>query len=86
MQVKISGIVCPECSWRDDDVQFSEYPNYLNKTCPHCQYGNLLTDQEYKSCLIIYKAVNRYNKIANILKWVNPIYYYKLIKNKLCKN
>ena len=82
MPVKISGIVCPECKWRDDTVEFSEYPSYLNKVCSHCQYGILLTTEEYSQCLRIIQAVERYENFVEKMKWLNPINLIKRFKNK----
>lgn len=78
MELNISGLKCDHCDYRDDDVQFSEYKNSINKPCPKC--GNsLLTEQEYKDCLKIYKAVGVADKIGNVLKWINPFHYWRLI-------
>ena len=79
-EFKISGIKCdtPHCNWRDDDVQFADYPQFIDKPCPVCN-SNLLTEQDYIKCLKMYRIVDRANKISNMLKWLNPKHYYRLI-------
>lgn len=49
--VKIKGIKCdnPKCSYRDNSVEFDDYPNWVNKPCPLCGC-NLLTEKDYKFC------------------------------------
>lgn len=80
VEIKISGIKCdtPHCNYKDDDVKFEDYSNYINKKCPICN-SNLLTEEEYKECLKMYKATKIANKILNVLKWFNPFYYIRLI-------
>lgn len=80
---KISGIQCDteHCNYRNDLIQFEEYSNYLNSKCPVCG-SNLLTQEDYNRCLFMYKLVNNINKIGNVLKWFNPVYYYRLITGK----
>lgn len=78
MEVNITGLKCDYCAYRDDAVQFSEYEASIGKPCPEC--GNsLLTEKEYRSCLRIYKAVEIGNKIGKVLRWINPLYYYRLV-------
>lgn len=50
--IKISGIKCDneQCDYRDDSVEFKDYPNWLNKACPKCGQ-NLLTQEEYDACI-----------------------------------
>ena len=74
----ISGIKCDHCYYRDDDVQFSEYPEFINKPCPLCKHS-LLTQKDYNECLSQYRLVARINKIGNILRWINPFYYWRLV-------
>ena len=63
----IQGIKCdnPDCTFKDISVPFTDYQNYVNKPCPECGM-NLLTEEDYKTCLLI----KRYTELAN-----------KLIKN-----
>ena len=78
MEVKINGIKCDCCDWRDDTIVFDEYKKFINIDCPNCG-SILLTKKEYNECLRIYKYVKYYNKLSNIFKWINPMYYYRLI-------
>ncbi len=78
MEVKISGLKCDHCNYRDDGVLFSEYKDSINKSCPKCG-ESLLTEKEYNDCLKYYKGVEIINKISNITKWLNPFYYWRLI-------
>ena len=82
MELVISGIKCdtPHCNYREDDVTFEQYPNYINKPCPICS-GNLLTQKDYDSCVKTYKIV----KVLNILKWINPFFYIGSIYRFLFK-
>lgn len=78
MELNISGLKCDNCDYRDDSIKFADYKNYINKPCP--EYGsNLLTQKEYNECIKYYNWVEMANKIGNILKWFNPLYYWRLI-------
>ncbi len=80
MELIISGLKCdtPHCNYRDDSVKFEDYPKHINSKCPICQ-SNLLTEQEYITCLRYYKSVEIMNKLENIFKWLNPMHYYRLM-------
>ena len=80
MEVNISGLKCDNtsCGYRNDDIEFKDYPAYINSKCPKC--GEIwLTEKEYKDCLKIYTAVSWINKIGRVTRWINPMYYYRLI-------
>ncbi|WP_097005268.1 hypothetical protein [Lacrimispora amygdalina] len=73
---KMGGIKCdnPNCNYKDDTVQASEYPSYLNKPCPICG-SNLLTEADFKSFIKIMKVINKINSFGNklpkfIQKWL----------------
>ena len=78
MDLEISGLKCDFCDYRDDDVKFFEYKDSIGKKCPKCG-SNLLTEKEYNDCLLMYKKVEQIKKIFNVLKWLNPMQYYRLI-------
>lgn len=81
IELEISGIKCDVCAYRDDTIEFKDYATFVNKPCPDCE-SNLLTTKEYNDCLRMYRVVNIINKIRNITKWINPLYYFrKLTKN-----
>ena len=78
MDVIISGIKCDHCHYRDDDVQFSEYEQYINKPCPLCG-RSLLTQKEYDDCILIYKRVEYLKRLSHKLRWFNPFHYWRLV-------
>lgn len=74
MELEITGIKCDtkHCNYRDDSVQFVDYPKWIDRPCPVCS-GNLLTQKDYKSCLNTLKIV----RVITVLRWVNPFFYLK---------
>lgn len=78
MEASFTGLKCDHCKYRDDTVQFSEYKDRINSECPECG-ENLLTQEDYDNCLKMYRLVEKANKIGNILKWLNPFHYWRLI-------
>jgi len=59
----VSGIKCdkPLCDYRDDDVAFEEYGEWVNKPCPKCQ-SNLLTKRDYFGVRMAMKLFNLAHK------------------------
>jgi len=82
-EFKISGLQCdtPHCNYKNDTIQFEDYPKYINVKCPVCG-SSLLTEQDYQRCVFMYAFVDKANKIANFFKWFNPMFYYRLITKK----
>ena len=78
MEVNISGLKCDHCEYRDDNIKFSEYFYYIDRPCPDCG-ESLLTEAEFQDCLKIYAKVTTYNKIMRVLRWLNPIHYWRLV-------
>ena len=79
MELKISGLKCDKCNYRDDDIKFDDYIKYINITrCPLCN-ELLLNQKDYDKYLKILSWVDKVNKINNILRWINPFHYYRLI-------
>ena len=74
----ISGIKCdnPECSYRDDEVKYEDYINWVNKPCPECG-SNLLTESDYHVVLKMVKAVNFINRLVTM---VTPSFLRKRVK------
>lgn len=85
MELNYTGLKCDHCSYRDDSIEFKDYINNINKPCPDCGH-NLLTQQEYNSCLKNVNIVKNINIILNIFKWINPLYYIKLLFGKKYQN
>jgi hypothetical protein len=81
LAIKISGLKCDLCEYRNNSILFSDYINHINSECPKCK-NILLTHEEYNECLLYYKIINFINIILNIFKWISPMYYYNLISNK----
>lgn len=71
----ISGIKCDYCDYRKDDVNFKEYPEYINKECPKCGH-NLLTEQDYNKCRYYLGGLFLYNVI------VFPVHFVKYVFSK----
>ena len=78
MEVNITGLKCDNCDYRDDEVQFSEYKESIGKPCPRCG-ESLLTEEDYQQCVRYYKVVDAINKIEDVLKWLNPLHYWRLV-------
>jgi predicted nucleic-acid-binding Zn-ribbon protein len=69
--VRFGGIKCDNCDYRIE-IPFSEYPKWVNKSCPKCG-ENLLTERDYKDTVRIYKVFN--NPIVKFL--LQPFYSEK---------
>ena len=59
------GIKCdnPECEFVDNTVKFEQYPQYINKGCPHCG-DNLLTKADYENAVALRSVANLINKFS----------------------
>lgn len=78
MQLNIYGLQCDHCEWRDDEVPFSDYESSIGRPCPVCG-SNLLTKQVYDNCLKWMRWVGNINKMLSWFRWLNPLYYWRLI-------
>lgn len=65
----VSGIKCDTrgCGWRDDEVRFEDYPQWVNRRCPRCG-GNLLTEADMATCLRVKRSVDQINVLCN--RWL----------------
>lgn len=81
--IEITGIKCdtPHCNYRDDNVQFEDFPKWINKRCPVCG-RNLLTQQEYDKCIKLYDTFEKIEKWAHKLRWFNPMFYYNRLTGR----
>lgn len=64
MDIEIGGIKCDAhgCGYRDDDVKFADYAQYIDRPCPKCG-SNLLTKEAMAD-------VNKYIALAKFVnKW-----------------
>jgi len=78
MNLKITGIKCDVCDWRDDSVRLEDYPKYVNAECPKCGQ-NLLTVEDYKNVQRLVKIAS--NPMIRFIEWV----YLKLGLTKMKK-
>lgn len=48
IEYHVKGIQCdnPDCDYVNEEVQYEDYPEWLNKPCPECG-ENLLTEEDY---------------------------------------
>lgn len=72
------GLKCDYCDYRDDTVGFSDYKDSIGRPCPKCS-NSLLTQEEYDLCIFQMKIVNVFNKVGNVLRWLNPFHYWRLM-------
>ncbi len=68
--LKISGIKCDNCSYKDDSVKFEDYLEWLNKPCPDCG-ENLLTQKDYDYCINMDNLLNKNDKMQNLFNIIN---------------
>lgn len=78
MPLNISGLKCDYCDYRDDSVPYSDYPTSIGRPCPKCG-ESLLTQKQYNECEKIIRMVSRFEKISHYLRWLNPLFYWRLI-------
>lgn len=78
MPIKISGLKCDNCTWRDDAIPFSDYPESIGKPCPNCG-ENLLTQKEYDNCIRVINRVEKAERFIHALRWLNPFFYFRLV-------
>jgi hypothetical protein len=78
MPIKISGLKCDNCTWRNDSVPFSDYQACIGMPCPKCG-NNILTQKEYDDCVRMIKKVEKIEGVLHALRWLNPLYYFRLI-------
>ena len=78
MPLEISGLKCDYCSWRNDAIPYSEYTSCIGMPCPNCG-NNLLTQKEYDDCTKIIIKVYRAERLLHALRWLNPLFYLRLL-------
>lgn len=75
IEYKITGIKCDHCTYRDNSVQYKDYPKYLYRPCPECGHS-LLTEGDYATCK---KAIWEI-RVFNVLGF--PYHFFKYITSK----
>jgi hypothetical protein len=78
MPIKISGLKCDNCDWRNDAIPFEDYPKCIGKPCPRCG-NNLLTQEEYDNCVAMAKRVEKIERVLYYFRFLNPMFYLRLI-------
>ena len=78
MELTFQDIQCDLCDYYKEGVEFSEYPEYIDKPCPKCG-ASLLTQKAYNKCLKQIALADGLTRWLNPLKWLNPFYYRRLI-------
>jgi hypothetical protein len=78
-EFKVSGIKCDHCDFKDSDVKYEQYPEYIDKECPVCK-NNLLTQDDYQKCKNLILATKIYNVI------VFPLHIFKYTFSKEYRN
>lgn len=64
LELKIKGIKCDNCDYKNENVKFEEYKEWLNRPCPECG-ANLLTQEDLD-------VVQTLISLANILNGILP--------------
>jgi ssDNA-binding Zn-finger/Zn-ribbon topoisomerase 1 len=67
--MKVHGLKCdnPSCDYKDDSIERSEYPRYIDYPCPKCGCS-LLTIEDYKALVELEKLDN--NPIIKFISWI----------------
>lgn len=68
----IYGIKCDHCDYRDDSVQFEDYPLWLNRPCPKCG-ANLLTQADFDAVVHLLKTCEEINS-NHVLHFLNLLF------------
>lgn len=65
MELTGGGLVCdaPKCDWEDMSIKVEDYEQYVDSPCPECG-ENILTQEDYKDVVELYKAVEIANKMT----------------------
>ncbi|MCL1819584.1 MAG: hypothetical protein FWG36_02885 [Oscillospiraceae bacterium] len=61
IEMKVGGIKCDACDWKDTNVSINDYKNWLNKPCPKCG-ANLLTEADCRTTKFIFGFIKLMNK------------------------
>lgn len=62
LELNIKGIKCDNCDYKNEDVKFEDYENWLNKPCPECG-ANLLTQEDLDVTKALIDLTNLVNRI-----------------------
>lgn len=76
--LKVSGIKCDHCTYRDDSVSQNDYKFYVNKPCPDCG-ANLLTVEDFET--FIHLKIMAATLNDKVLKELRKVYSDEEIQN-----
>ena len=64
LELQILGIKCDNksCDYKNENVKYEEFDEWLNKPCPKCG-ENLLTEADLNTMISLIKITNFLNKI-----------------------
>jgi len=63
------GIKCDCCDFKDDSIQFEDYPEWLNKPCPKCG-ANLLTQADFDTTQKLARMIDNINSGTGFVGFV----------------
>jgi hypothetical protein len=64
MDFGVYGIKCDACDYSDMTVKYEDYPNYVDKPCPHCGEP-LLTKEQLSETDAAVKAAQIFNNLSD---------------------
>lgn len=62
LELKIKGIKCDNCDYKNENAKFEEYEEWLNRPCPKCG-ANLLTQEDLDTVKTLISLTNIFNEI-----------------------
>jgi hypothetical protein len=62
VELNIKGIKCDHCDYKEPNVKFEEYEQFLNKPCPKCG-ENLLTEADLNSVKMMIQLTDVANEM-----------------------
>jgi hypothetical protein len=65
IEVERNGLQCdnPNCDWKDEQINFDNFKDYLNTPCPKCG-ENVLTETDYENTLKFYEQIDFINSLS----------------------
>jgi len=80
--VKISGLKCDVCDYKDDSINVENYFDYINFPCPKCGQP-LLTKADYDNVQLLLKVEKKIQSslILRFLNWLFRKRHYKIKMN-----
>ena len=65
IEFKGGGLVCdnPNCDYKNENVLFEDYSEWLDKPCPKCG-ENLLTQEDYENARLLHLSIDIVNSLS----------------------